>query len=258
MVRLFALLSAASVAPLAAADLFSVLSLDASRTADSNEGGGPRYLTAPTMVDATNILLDAGFAIETTDRFVNANFGAAHILYTGAVESDFTPEEIADTVNFVSGGGCLIVQRDWGDFYPAAEPLAAAFGVSYDVGPYGLSGVPTSVVATAASPIWNGPAGSATAFAQVVSSGLIGVDSIGEHATDAGVAALATITYGQGRVVFLTDMDAWDSVGDSVTPNPLNANGIVWANIFYSCVPEPSSLLLLLAGAVRLARRRGG
>ncbi len=256
MIRLFAALTAVCAAPVAAADLFSILSLDGSRTGDSNEGGGPRFLTAPTMVDATNILLGNGFTIRTTDRLVSDNFGDAHILYTGAVREDFSAAEINDTAAFVAGGGCLILQRDWGDFYPASDPLAAAFGVSYDIGPYGLSGVPTAVVRTAANPIWDGPAGSVGAFAQVVSSGLIGVDPIGEHSSDAGVVAIGTKSFGQGRVIFLTDMDAWDSVGDSVTPNPLNANGIVWANIFLSCVPEPSSLLLLGAGAMLLRLRR--
>lgn len=255
MVRLFAALSTACIAQTAAADLFSVLSLDATRTGDSDEGGGPRYLTAPTMVDATNILLNRGFSIRTTDRFVGGNFGDAHILYSGAVREEFTPDEISDTVAFVAAGGCLILQRDWGNFYPAADALAAAFGVTYDTGPYGLSGVPSAVVPAASSLIWNGPAGSASAFAQVVSSGIIGADPIGEHASDAGVIAIGAKSFGGGRVVFLTDMDAWDSLGDSVTPTPLNANGIVWANIFYSCVPEPSTLGLLLVTIPALRRR---
>lgn len=257
MVRLIAGLVVtciACVAP-ASADLFSVLSLDETRTGNSDEPGGPRYLTAPAMVDATNILLNDGFSIQTTDRFVSANFNSAHILYSGAVSVDFTQDEIDDTLAFVNAGGCLVLQRDWGDYYPAADALAAAFGVTYDTGPYGISMVPTSVIQTTASSIWSGPAGSVSAFAQVYSAGVIGADSIGEHASDPGVVAIAARNVGLGKVYFLTDMDAWDSVGDSVTPTPFNANGIVWANLFYSCVPEPTTALLLLAGAACLRRR---
>lgn len=254
MVRLFAILCIACAAP-ASADLFSVLSLDASRTGDADEVGGPRYLTSPAMLDATNILLGNGFSISTTDRFVTANFGAAHILYTGAVSVEFTQEEIDNTVAFVNSGGCLIVQRDWNGYYPAADALATAFGVTYDPGPYGIPDVPAAVVQTGNGPIWSGPAGSAGAFAQVVSAAVIGTDAVGEHSSDPGTVAIGTKRLGLGQVVFLTDMDAWDSFGDSVTPTPLNANGIVWANVFYSCVPEPSTALLLLA-AVACVRRR--
>jgi hypothetical protein len=33
--------------------------------------------------------------------------------------------------------------------------------------------------------------------------------------------------------VFLTDMDAWDSQDDPVTPTPGSNNAIVWENIFH-------------------------
>ena len=60
----------------------------------------------------------------TRARFTAGNIAGASVLYTGAVDVDFTGEELADIEAFVLAGGGLVVQRDWGAFYPAADPLA--------------------------------------------------------------------------------------------------------------------------------------
>ena len=58
--------------------------------------------------------------------------------------------------------------------------------------------------------------------------------------------------FGNGRVVFLTDMDAWDSDSDPAIPVAGSDNGIVWENIFHYTVPEPSSMLLATTGLLGL------
>jgi hypothetical protein len=104
-----------------------ILSLDESRTGDANEGGGGRFLTSSSMAVATDLLLDAGFSIATTSLFESEYISDACVLYTGLVDVDFTPQELADVEQFVYGGGGLVIQRDWDLLYPAADPLAAVF-----------------------------------------------------------------------------------------------------------------------------------
>lgn len=233
-----------------------ILSLDASRTGSGGELGDERYLTSTSMPDATQILLDAGFTIGTTSIFSAANIAGADVLFTGDVSVEFTAQEIADIQAFVSAGGGLVMLRDWGIYYPAADPLAAAFGATYDPGGFGLEHTPTPVNRTAMHPIWNGPAGSITSYDQGYSSSVSGVTGIGEHSTDLGEVGLAVTIFGVGRVVFLTDGDAWDSAGDPITPHPGNNNGIVWENTFHWAVPEPCTLLLLAVGSLAFWRRR--
>jgi hypothetical protein len=236
-----------------------ILSLDATRTGDENEGGGARYLTAPSMADATGVLTGRGFTVQTRPNFLAANTVGAAVLYTGAVSGAFTAQELTDIQAFVNAGGGLVMQRDWGSFYPAADPLAAAFGVTYDTGPYGPGGVPSPVNQTVAHPIWSGPAGSVNSFNEGLSSAIAsGATSIGVHSTNTSKSALAYKQVGLGRVIFLTDMDAWDTDGDGMTPLAGNAQGIVWANIFEYAVPEPTTLcgVCIFAAGALLRRRR--
>jgi len=239
----------------------AILSLDGTRTGDEVESGGDRYLTAPAMADATNILLNAGFTIGTTSSFVASNIVGSRVLYTGTVDTAFTAQELSDIGMFVSAGGGLVMQRDWGSFYPVADPLASVFGVTYNPGPFGISGTGTSVDQIIAHAIWNGPAGSVTSYDQMYSSSVIGAMAIGVHSTNPSETALSVLNYGLGHVVFLTDMDAWDSIGDPITPTVGSNNAIVWENIFHFAavpVPEPSTILLLgvgLAGVGFLRRR---
>lgn len=231
-----------------------ILSLDASRTGSGLSVGDDRYLTSTSMADATQILLDAGFTIGITSVFDAANIAGADVLYTGAVDIDFTAQEIADIQAFVDAGGGLVVHRDWGNYYPAVDPLAAVFGAMYDPGPFGVAYSASAVDMTAMHPIWDGPAGSVTTYDQVYSSSVSGVTGIGEHSSFPGQVGLAVTTFGAGRVVFLTDGDAWDSVEDPVTPLPGNNNGIVWENIFHWAIPEPGTVLLLGLGGLIMRR----
>jgi hypothetical protein len=150
--------------PFSTASATVILSLDASRTGDENEGGGDRYLTGAAMSDATGVLQAAGFTIGTTPAFTAANIAGARVLYTGAVDVAFSAQEISDIQAFVSAGGGLVMQRDWDSFYPAADPLAAAFGAAYNPGPFGPAGTASPVNMTIPHSIWNGPAGSVTTY----------------------------------------------------------------------------------------------
>lgn len=234
----------------------AIVSLDGSRTGDELEAGGDRFLTSPAMANATQILQTAGFTVTTTNLFVTANIAGAGALYTGSVDVGFTAQEIADVQAYVNAGGGLVIQRDWAGFYPAADPLAAAFGVTYNTGPFGPSQVGSAVNMTLGHPIWNGPAGSVTTYDQVLSSSVIGATGIGVHSTAPAEVAIAVTTFGAGRVVFLTDQNAWDDFGDPTTPTPGSNNAIVWENIFQFAVPEPGTLGLLILGGLLVARRR--
>jgi MYXO-CTERM domain-containing protein len=234
-----------------------VLSLDGSRTGNEGRPGDDRYLTSDSMVDATNILLDAGFAISTTSLFTADQIAGFDVLYTGAVDVDFTAQELDDIEAFVLAGGGLVMQRDWGDFFPAADPLAAVFGVTYGTAPEGPPS-PWPVNKTVDHPIWDGPAGAATSYLQQFSASIAsGADIIGAH-EGSGNGALGVVDYGLGRVVFLSDMDAWDSLGDDITPMPGNDNGIVWENIFHYASPAPGALPVLAVGLLWGRRRREG
>jgi hypothetical protein len=252
-------LSAASAGPV-------VTSLNAVRTGDGNKGGDDRYLTGPAMSDATGVLASAGFTVNTITSCIPANLSGSCVLYTGAVDVAFKPQEIAYIQAFVSSGHGLVIQRDWGDYYPAADALAAAFGVTYDPGPYGSSNTAAPVNMTLTHPIWDGPAGSVMSYSQIYSSSISGATGIGEHGSNPGQVALAVMTYGAGRVVFLTDMCAWDDagMGDPLGPFAGSNNAIVWENIFwYACggdppTPAPGALILAGIGAPLVAwlRRR--
>jgi len=236
-----------------AVDGASIVSLDASRTGNEGEPGDDRFLTADSMVDATQILLDAGFSIFTTNLFIDANITDAAVLYTGSVDTDFTAQELTDIEAFVAAGGGLVVQRDWNDFYPAADPLAAVFGVTYGTDPVGPP-IPRRVDKTMDHPIWSGPGGSVTEYLQQFSASVTGGTVIGDHQDGGG--AISVVEHGLGRVVFMTDMDAWDSLGDTITPMPGNDNGIVWENIFAWTAPSPGAVPLLAIGLLGTRRRR--
>lgn len=244
-----------SNAALAIGTTGNILSLDASRTGNEGEAGDERFLTSSSMGNATSVLLDAGFNIGTTDSFVSANTAGWNTLYTGTVNVPFSAQELTDIQSFVSSGGGLVIQRDWGTFYPASDPLLAAFGVSVDTAGIGSPGTPEPVNKSAPHAIWDGPAGSATTFSQVFGSSIIGgADIIGNYVT--GAAGLGVLDWGLGRVVILTDMDAWDDDGDTVSPIAGSNNAIVWENIFHHTVPAPSTGILLALGGLTAARRR--
>jgi hypothetical protein len=240
-----------------------IVSLDETRTGDEFEPGGDRFLTAPAMQNATNILLNAGFTIATAPDFLPANTNGACILYTATVNVDFTAAEIANIQSFVNAGGGLVIQRDWDGFYPAADPLLAAFGVVIDTTAVPPStGNPVVDVTGGTHPIWNGPAGSVNNYTQVFSSQIIsGATIVGRHTDQNGTGAIGFVNYGLGKVVVLTDMDAWDDFGDPITPIPGSNNAIVFENIFHyvECIPEPSTYLLAgcgMLGTLWYARRR--
>ena len=235
-----------------------ILSLDDTRT--ESDPAGDYYLTGSAMETATSILYDAGFSIGTTPRFYTSNIVGAQVLFTGPVNVDFTAQELSDIEGFVNAGGGLVMIGEWGSYMEEVNPLAAVFGASYDPGPFGIGGVETLVNMTAPHPIWNGPAGSVTSYDQVYSSSVFGATGIGEHSSDPGEIALAVTTYGAGRVVFLTDANAWDDESGMVPPPPSN-NAIVWENIFHwAAVPEPATMSLMASGCLGLLllrRRRG-
>ena len=241
------------------ADGAIVLSLDGTRTGDANLTGGDRYLTAPSMTQATSILTNRGFTVGTRALFTAANIAGAKVLFTGLVDVTFTAQEITDVKNFVSAGGGLIIERDWDGFYPAADPLAAAFGVTYGTTGVGIAGTGTAVNKTANHPIWSGPAGSVTSYLQVYSADVAsGATSIGTHATAPSKSGLAVTTFGNGRVVFLTDEAAWSNL-DGFMSSPGTNNAIVWANMFeWAAAPEPGAFTLVATSLtfVIAARRR--
>ncbi len=208
-----------------------VLSLDETRTGDALVGGGDRYLTGPAMAEATQMLLDAGFSVGITDRFTAGNIAGTRALFTGLVDVDFTPDELDDIENFVRAGGGLVMMRDWGNYYPACDPLATRFGVTYDTRSHGPAGRPSPVVKTLDHPIWDGPAGSTTSFDEIFSSAVDGATGIGDHSTNPGRPGIAVKEFGAGRIVCLTDAAGFD-LGVPV-PQPGNGNGIVWENIFH-------------------------
>ncbi len=216
-------------------DVRLIVSLDESRTGDGREPGGGRFLTSGAMATATQVLWDAGFSITTTSDFILENILDASVLYTGLVDVGFSAQEMADIEQYVFHGGGLVIQRDHTDLYPAADDLAVLFGAEYDWGPYG-DGVPcerTPIAQVVTHPIWHGPAGAVTSYDQIWFSGVLGGDPIG---TASGVVALAVRSYGAGRVVFLTDIAAWDDIDtcdEQLTPVPGSSNGIVWENIFH-------------------------
>jgi hypothetical protein len=236
----------------------NILSLDASRTGNEFEPGDDRYLTSNSMASATGILLDAGFNIGTSNIFNSAATAGRDTLYTGTVDVAFTAQEISDIQSFVTNGGGLVIQRDWGNFYPASDGLLSAFGVSVNTSPVGTGGIDSTVSMSSAHAIWNGPAGSAASFSQQFSSSIIGgADIIGAHETGAG--ALGVLEWGLGRVVILTDMDAWDDEGDAISMAAGSNNAIVWENIFHYAtnpVPAPSTAALLALGGLTATRRR--
>ena len=81
------------------------------------------------MANATTTLLNAGFTMSTTDRFLTANIAGACVLYTGTVATAFDPQELTD-VELLSRRGWPRDATGLGQFYPAADPLAAIFGVT--------------------------------------------------------------------------------------------------------------------------------
>jgi hypothetical protein len=224
-----------------------VLSLDGSRTGDGGTGTGDCFLTAPAMSQATQILINRGYTIATRSLFTAANIAGAGALFTGFVDTAFTSQEITDIKNFVSAGGGLVIVRDFDGFYPAADPLAAAFGVVYDTTGVGIAGTPTPVNKTAEHPIWSGPAGSVTSFSEIFASDVAsGGTAIGVHSTNPTKVGLAVTTFGAGRVVFLTDNSGWRDSNGLMTPATSN-NAIVWANMFaWAVVPEPGGFTLVV------------
>ncbi|MBO6512551.1 MAG: PEP-CTERM sorting domain-containing protein [Phycisphaerales bacterium] len=249
----------ASTTALGGVSIGDILSLDDTRTGNEGEAGDNRYLTSNSMNSATNILLNAGFGIGTTNSFEGVSNDNWSTLYTGTVNVDFSAQEISDIQSFVSAGGGLVIQRDWGNFYPASDSLLSAFGVSVATAPIGVGGEPSNVSMSAAHPIWDGPGGSASSFLQQFSSTITGgADIIGTHDASGG-GAIGVLEWGLGRVVVLTDMDAWDDFGDNISMDPGTNNAIVWENIFHyanNTIPTPGSMMLLALGGMTAARRR--
>jgi hypothetical protein len=233
-----------------------IYSLDGTRTGDALLSGGDRYLTGPSMSQATSILTNRGFTVATRSLFTAANIAGANVLFTGLVDVPFSAQEITDIQNFISAGGGLIVERDWDGFYPAADPLASAFGVTYNTSSVGIAGTGTAVNKTANHPIWSGPAGSVTSFLQVFSASVAsGATSIGAHATDPSKSGLAVTSFGAGRVVFLTDEAGWSNTQGYMSSAATN-NAIVWANMFEWTVPEPGGFAIVAAVLASLGTRR--
>jgi hypothetical protein len=235
-----------------------VYSLDGTRTSDANLGGGDRYLTGASMTQATGILTGRGFSVSTRALFTAANIAGANVLFTGLVDVAFSAQELTDIKNFVSAGGGLVVLRDWDGFYPAADPLAAAFGVTYGTSGVGTSS-PTLVNKTVNHPIWSGPAGSVSSFSVVFAADVAsGATSIGAHAPNPTKSGLAVTTFGNGHVVWLVDEASWSNQ-EGLMSSPSSNDAIVWANTFEWAavpVPEPAALGMVATSLSILAARR--
>ncbi len=234
--------------------VFEILTFDRFRTQT------PHYLMSGQMAIARQLLLDAGFSVRETSYVGPLTYNAPAVFYTGLLSERLNSSEVDNLVAFVNAGGGLVIQREWGDYGSDVDHLASRFGASFNPGPFGGGGYAHPVNKTKDHLIWDGPAGSVTTYDQVGSCSVIGVTGIGEHGSDPGEVGLAITTYGEGRVVFLTDVNAWDDWVDDVTPYPGTNNAIVWENMFLwaAGVPEPCVMVIAATSTAALLcwRRR--
>lgn len=217
----------------------TVVSLDVTRTFDGN------YLTGGRMYDASEVLYQAEWDLALADRFTPDSTADADVLFTGVVVTDFLPEELAHVEAFVRGGGGLVVVLENPEVpTAAAASLAALFAVEYDLDHQHSGDGSSAVEPIAWHPIWQGVAGSASSYAIHAPSAILSPPSsfIGVNDWDSS-AAMAAIEYHQGRVVFLTDVNAFNGTTtfDQITPEPGTPNAVVWENLFDWVAGGPES-----------------
>lgn len=213
-------------------------------------------------------LADNGFTIQTSSTGFDsdAQLATSDVAVICAATSkyfDYNTAEINALTSFVNGGGGLLVMADYDplNIY-GYQSVLSAFGISLGswistTNPSGSLHVVTGELTD--HPVFDGVddihmynalemtvSGSAQSIAQVTNSGGQQVDII------------ASLVYGQGRVIVLSDADIWSVATTNyygLADNQQLAMNTFEHLVDTDYVPEPATLALLLVGAVLLRLR---
>lgn len=203
-----------------------------------------------------------GFADAGHVAFGSATAGylnGVDMFFTGRLGITSTPtaNDISNLVNFVNGGGVLVVNNDRSTSFTSLDPLLNAFGVDIVSGP--TDSVEALNIDDPAHPIMDGP------FGQVLAMGLRDASRYAALIPEVNIAAswqngdgaIATLGPGAGRdgavIVlpdverFLLDFDSNLGTGDTEIAT-LNAVAFGVSVINGTPIPEPGMLAIIGLG----------
>ena len=206
----------------------------------------------------TQQLVDNDFAVATTsDGFLVDDPGGYDVIVVcsaSAYDSVYTPAEVERIVNFVDGGGGLLLM---GDQQPNPnaniQPAASEFGITF-----GLSDLAPLEIYTAESTSHSIFDGVEQIFmfaaGELSASGSASAVAWQEETPYKPIVAVAQ--YGQGRVVALGDASLWTlSEGYWDYFHEADNQQFSLETFDYLAVPEPATVLLLGLGAVMVRRK---
>jgi hypothetical protein len=165
------------------------------------------------------------------DTVTSSNLAGVNVFFVGYVlTSTYTDAEKTAMLNYVKGGGTMIVTSD-----DPTYDISSIFGVTDAESPGGLE---TANITDTSSPLADGPFGTVSSFLEYASvsnfSDLGPASQVGANPEGAALAVIppGALSATSGPVVFVSDVDVFSDCSDEEAPVGSIANETLIKNIF--------------------------